>query len=344
MSSHPQLIGICNPLLDISAVVEPDFLTKYDLKGGNAILAEEKHLPLYVELVKNYPVQYIAGGAGQNSIRAAQFMLQKEATTGYLGCIGNDENGKRLREEATKDGVHVHYMVDPNTPTGTCAVLIVKRERSLVANLAAANCYKKDHFDSQEIQTLIQNAKFYYVTGFFLTVSPETIVALGKHAATNNKVMTFNLSAPFLIDFFYDRMQSVLPFVDVLFGNEVEFAAFGTKNGWGTDLKVIAQKASELTKENTRRGRVVVVTCGKNPTIIFDPVVGKPEEIEVPLVPKEEIVDVNGAGDSFVGGFMAGLVQGWSYHLCVKSGNYCAGVTIRTSGTDFKGKTPSFIH
>ena len=35
-----------NPLLDISAEVGPEVLTKYDLKAGNACLAEEKHLPL----------------------------------------------------------------------------------------------------------------------------------------------------------------------------------------------------------------------------------------------------------------------------------------------------------
>ena len=35
-----------------------------------------------------------------------------------------------------------HYMVDEATPTGTCAACIVGGERSLVANLAAANNYK----------------------------------------------------------------------------------------------------------------------------------------------------------------------------------------------------------
>jgi len=29
-------------------------------------------MPLYDELVRNYPVRYIAGGAAQNSIRGAQ--------------------------------------------------------------------------------------------------------------------------------------------------------------------------------------------------------------------------------------------------------------------------------
>jgi adenosine kinase len=38
--------------------------------------------------------------------------------------------------------LQVKYMVDPTTATGTCAVCIVGGERSLVANLAAANNFK----------------------------------------------------------------------------------------------------------------------------------------------------------------------------------------------------------
>jgi len=216
----------------------------------------------------------------------------------------------------------------------------ISKSRGL--HLAAANLYKKDHYDSEEIQNLIKNANFYYVTGFFLTVSPETIVSLGQTASHSNKIFSFNLSAPFLMDFFFDKMTAIFPYTDIVFGNDDEFTSFGKKHDWGTDLSEIAKRTSELPKDNTKRGRVVIVTRGSNPTLIYDPAVGKIEEVPVTLVPKDEIVDVNGAGDSFVGGFLAGLVTGLPYPQCVKSGNYCAGVTIRTSGTDFKGKTPSF--
>ena len=38
--------------------------------------------------------------------------------------------------------MQVSYHVDESTPTGTCATCIMGGERSLVANLAAANNYK----------------------------------------------------------------------------------------------------------------------------------------------------------------------------------------------------------
>lgn len=46
------LLGIGNPLLDISAIVDKSLLTKYDMKADDAIMAEEKHMPLYKELME----------------------------------------------------------------------------------------------------------------------------------------------------------------------------------------------------------------------------------------------------------------------------------------------------
>lgn len=63
------VLGIGNPLLDICANVSQEFLDKYEVTLNNAILAQEKHLPVYNELAENHDVHYIAGGATQNSIR-----------------------------------------------------------------------------------------------------------------------------------------------------------------------------------------------------------------------------------------------------------------------------------
>lgn len=44
--SHGLLVGCGNPLLDISANVDEGLLKKYEMEPNNAILAEEKHIPL----------------------------------------------------------------------------------------------------------------------------------------------------------------------------------------------------------------------------------------------------------------------------------------------------------
>ena len=70
--------------------------------------------------------------------------------------------------------------------------------RSLCAHLAAANTFTIDHILKPENQQLIHSASFYYIAGFFLTVCPEAILHVAKHAHESGKVGIFIF--PFLIE------------------------------------------------------------------------------------------------------------------------------------------------
>jgi len=335
------LLVIGNPLLDISANVPMELLNKYDLKPGNQILAESKHIPLYQELKDNYKVEYIAGGAAQNTARATQWMLQIPKACVYVGCVGDDHFGRTLKDAAESAGVSTYYLVDPKVPTGTCACLITDKERSLVAYLGAAEAYKQDHFFSKEIQDLLNKAKYFYCTGFFLTHSPQVLVAMGQQAAKHNKCFLMNLSAPFLLEFFWEQMSSVLPFTDVVFGNELEAIALGKKLDCGDDLEVIARKLSEFPKENKARRRIVIFTQGGNQTIVC--LNGEISRFFPTPLNKSEIIDTNGAGDSFVGGFLSRFIQEKPLEECIAAGHYCASECIKQSGCVFPQK-PSFSY
>ncbi len=63
---------------------------RYGVTMNNAILAEEKHVPIYAELIEKYPVEFIAGGATQNSMRVAQWVAGKPGMTTMIGCIGEN--------------------------------------------------------------------------------------------------------------------------------------------------------------------------------------------------------------------------------------------------------------
>jgi adenosine kinase len=342
MSNAGIILGIGNPLLDISANVPEEFLVKYGLKHADAILADDRHCGLYSDLVENFPVEYIAGGATQNSIRAAQWMLSTVpgfvGSTAYIGCVGSDAYSETLEKAARADGVDVHYMKKEGVPTGTCAVLVVRKDRSMVANLAAANCYEETHV----VQNwhLVERARIVYSAGFFLTVSPETALRVARHCADAGKIYSLNLSAPFIVQFFWaGKMDAVMPYVDIVFGNDDEARALGTAREWGTDVVEVAKKLQALPSSKAKP-RMVVITCGKDPVVVVtsEGVL----RFDVPLVPSEEIVDTNGAGDCFVAGFLAGLALGKGIEECVRAGNYCAAVIIRTSGIKFSG-SPSFF-
>uniref|UniRef100_A0A8C9ZU62 Adenosine kinase n=1 Tax=Sander lucioperca TaxID=283035 RepID=A0A8C9ZU62_SANLU len=333
--SPNSLFGMGNPLLDISAVVDKDFLDKYTLKPNDQILAEDKHKALFEELVKKFKVEYHAGGATQNSIKIAQWMIQEPHNVGtFFGCIGKDKFGGILKQKSEEAHIDARYYEQDEEPTGTCAACITGDNRSLVANLAAANCYKKDkHLDLEENWKLVEKAKVYYIAGFFLTVSLESILKVAKNASENNKLFCLNLSAPFICQFFKDNLMQVMPYVDVLFGNETEAVEFAEAQDFETkDIKEIAKKAQALPKDNTKRQRIVVFTQGKDDTI---------ETFPVLKIDPKDIVDTNGAGDAFVGGFLSELVQEKPLDQCVKAAHYAANVIIRRAGCTFPEK-PDF--
>ncbi|KAK3853436.1 hypothetical protein Pcinc_031615 [Petrolisthes cinctipes] len=330
------LFGMGNPLLDICINTGPEYLTKYDIEPNNAILAEDKHQPMYKEMAAMDNVEYIAGGATQNSMRVAQWILRKSNCATFMGSVGKDEFGETLEKKARDAGVTVRYQKQIAHPTGTCAVVVTKNGkcRSLVANLAAANHFTKSHLEIPENRALLEKAKYYYISGFFLTVSPESILMVGKHACDNNKTFCMNLSAPFLCEFFKEPMMKAFPYIDIIFGNETEADKFSEVQGLGTtNVEEIALKMSALPKENSSRSRIVIITQGADNVILARD--GKIRKFPATKLSEEELIDTNGAGDAFVGGFLSQLVQEKEVDKCIKCGIWAATKIIQRSGCSF---------
>lgn len=204
-----------------------------------------------------------------------------------------------------------------------------------------------------ENQNYIDKAKFFYISGFVLTHSTDSVAYLGKHACENNKIFLTNLSAPFLMQFYLNNFLQILPYADYIFGNEHEIAACGVAMKYGTtNPKEIAIKLCQEPKANKKRGRVVVITQGPAKIIYVRTSFAseedeKPTRVEVvkhytPIpISADEIVDTNGAGDSFVGGFLSQLVLGKQEDACVNAAAYAAYQVLHYAGCRFP-KTPSF--
>jgi adenosine kinase len=136
-------------------------------------------------------------------------------------------------------------------------------------------------------------------------------------------------------------LAEALPYVDFLFGNETEAAAFAESEGWGAlDAAEIALRISRLPKANGARGRTVVITQGAAPTVVAAG--GRVQAFPVITLAADKLVDTNGAGDAFVGGFLSQLVAGKAVAECVRAGNYAANVVIQRSGCTFPAK-PEFV-
>merc|ERR1712060_245200 len=162
------------------------------------------------------------------------------------------------------------YMVDPTTPTGSCAVLIEGIERSLCTNLMAANNFKVEHVKEPANLKIVQQAKIIYSAGFFITVSTDSMSLAAKEAASSGAKYCLNLSAPFLMQVppFKAFIVEILPSVDYLFCNETEARTYAETEGWETtDVSFIATRLSLIPSSKGSK-RTVVITQGADPTLV----------------------------------------------------------------------------
>lgn len=343
-ASELLIFGIENPLIDISVTIKDDtLLNKYKLQMAQACLASPEQLPLYPEIWAMEGREVIPGGSCLNTIRGANSML-KESLPGkcaYFGCIGKDEYGSVLENEVKTNGVNGNFHKDDEAPTGTCAVIVKDLERSLCANLGACTKYPITHL--RENMDTVKKAKVIYTTAFFITSNNEALIELATYAAEANKPLLFNLSAGFLIEFNTPQVNAALEYADYVFCNEDEAAVFARVNKieGGDDLKKVAEALQKWPKKNDKRSRIAIITQGKNPSLVAkteeDGSV-KVHEFAVPLIDSSKIVDLNGAGDSFVGGFLSQYAQDKDLATCIAAGNYLAGEVIQRSGASFPEK------
>jgi len=139
--------------------------------------------------------------------------------------------------------------------------------------------------------------------------------------------LAYNLSATFLIQFNTKEVDAGLENADYIFANEDEADLWGkVKEMESTDRKDIAMALAKFKKTNDKRKRVAIVTQGALPTIVvsYNEAAGEYQTKEYPItaIEADKIVDTNGAGDSFVGGFLSQLYQDKDLDKCIEAGIY----------------------
>ncbi|TEB38538.1 Ribokinase-like protein [Coprinellus micaceus] len=332
-----KLFCMGNPLLDMQVKDSGALLEKYRLKANDAILAEEKQFGIYDEVKQNPEINYIAGGAAQNAARGAAYVLPPGSVV-YTGSVGDDDLAEQLKIANKREGLDQVYQVTKGEKTGACAVVITGHHRSLVTNLRAAEKFNKSHLSSPTVAPLVEGAKFYYVEGFFLTHGVESALELSSKAAAAGKTFILNLSAPFIAQFFGAQLQQVIPHTDFLIGNEAEAEAWATANGLPDpkDLAGIAKHIAALPKTNASRPRIVVFTQGAESTVVVASDKEEPKWYPVTALSDDQIVDTNGAGDAFAGGFIGALVAGKTIDEAVEAGHKLGSLCVQLVGPQYK--------
>lgn len=142
-----------------------------------------------------------------------------------------------------------------------------------------------------------------------------------------------NLSAPRIPQTLFTELAQVIPFCDIIIGNEAEAEAWAVAAGMPAaqhkDLAAIAKTLALLPKSSPRP-RAVIITHGPHPTLLvssLDP--DASQYFPVHALEQGEIVDTNGAGDAFAGGFLGALVRGRLMEECIGAGQKMGAMCVQ---------------
>ncbi|KAK3732317.1 hypothetical protein RRG08_055901 [Elysia crispata] len=337
--TYPRLLGFGISLLDIIIDNSQDLLDMYNLPANGEVRISESDelISIFkdVSLFSNDRLHFRPGGATLNALKVAQWCLGNEGRTVVISCVNDDFNGQTLRQAMAQAGVDALFQVKSGAPTGSCLVICTGADRCLVTYGGVSYNLTVDIFDEEDTKAAVEASEFFYCSGYSLVGCFEAIERLAVHAnESSDKVFALNMAATYVCQQYADHFKSILPFVDVLFGNQTE--AYALSQACGLQAHTCEDIALQLCmwkrERKKRLSRVIVITQGAYPALLA--VDNKVMSFPAPTIPEGEIVDANGAGDAFVGGFLSSLMKKQTYDAAVMAGHKAAGIVLRQRGCD----------
>lgn len=329
------IVAFGNPLLDtIVFIANNQLLSKYELeKDGQKEISSEEMKNL-TEDIKNESQDktYIAGGCSQNSLRVLQWLTKKTQNVAIFGSVGNDSEASILRKLMEMDGVTTNYVTQENFTTGKTISLVNGVNRSLVAHLGAAEILLvRDILNNKTFKNYIKNADYIYIEGYFLTKREDVATYILDYCNDLQNIVIFNISGEYVCDMVPKTLKYFVENSDVVFGNKREFEAL--RMIWG--FSSLDQLLDLLIKNGKNKlknyGNIIVITDGAKPGCCYYSN-GQKYQFKVEEIAKGDIKDTTGAGDAFVGGFLAGMCEEKSIEECTKLACYAASAIIKQTG------------
>jgi len=226
-------------------------------------------------------------------------------STGYIGVIGNDEFGECIIEKLKKDGVDISQIRTDNLKHTGIAFNQYNSDGSRKFIFAAGAAGETSPNDIDE--EYLKGIKSLHIMGSALSISENSREACYKAIDLAKKVnpmviVSFdpNLRPEMLnIKKILEICKPVLEATDILLPSGEEAEMLAGVNGEIQACKKLLEKGP----------KIVILKQGKDGATIFSK--ENSEGLKVPGFNAKEI-DPTGAGDSFGGAFIVGILNEWN--------------------------------
>lgn len=310
-----KVIGIGNALTDFLVNLRnDDVLHALNLGKGSMNLVDAEFQRRIQGETADLPHTLSLGGSAGNTIRC---MARLGASVGYIGKVGKDSTGHFYEQALENLGIEP-YITHGRNRSGRCLSLVSPDgERTMVTYLGAALELSEEDIRAD----IFEGYDCLYIEGFM--VQSHAVIRHAIKTAKNCglKVAIDLASYNVVLENRAFLMDLVDKYVDIIFANEQEAAAFSGEEDAEKALEFIAARCDLAVVKIGTRGALIKEKGG--------------EAIRVGIMAAAKRVDTTGAGDFYAAGFMAGMCQGLDLRQCGTIGAIAAGKVIEVVGTTF---------
>lgn len=274
------------------------------VKGANSI-------PNYGEslLCRNYG--YAPGGKGSNQAFA---VAKQGADVVFVGCIGDDDNGRKLKDSLDSAGVNTDYLVvDPETQTGLAVLLVDDNTGKYVCYVAMGG---NDRLNPEAVRKALDENEFDMVI-MQLEMPLETVYQTYEMASERGIPVFLDAGPAMKIPL--KRLKGLF----ILSPNEAETEAL---TGINPDTDENALKAAKWLYEQAEP-RYVILKLGERGALLYDG-----NESRFIECFKVDAVDSTAAGDTFGAALAIRLCKGDKIEEAIHFAHAAAGICVSRLG------------
>ncbi|PIN79226.1 carbohydrate kinase family protein [Candidatus Woesearchaeota archaeon CG_4_10_14_0_2_um_filter_33_10] len=306
MSRMYDIITVGSATVDVFANTESELIK---IKTSNS----EEELIAYPSgskiLIKE--LRFTTGGGGTNTAVSLARLGHK---VGYLGSLGNDENGRKILDLLKKEKIDfIGKLI--NDTTGYSIILdSIEHDRTILTYKGANDKLKFSDINLKKLKT-----KWFYFSSM-ISESFKTLEKLAEFAEKNKINIAFNPST-YLAKKGIDYLKKILTRTSILILNNEEALLLVGKNNVKTMLKELYKLGPEI----------IIITDGKKAINAYD---GK--NIYVLIPNKIRVVESTGAGDAFASSFLSGMIKKNNVDFALRLGLVNSESVIQKSGAKNK--------
>ncbi|KRP60359.1 ribokinase [Pseudomonas trivialis] len=291
------------------------------------LVTRASRLPRAGETLIGQSFSTVPGGKGANQAVAS---ARLGAEVAMIGCVGTDAYGDQLRDALLVEGIDCQAVSTVDGSSGVALIVVDDSSQNAIVIVAGSNG-ELTPAAMLAVDAVLQAGE---VIVCQLEVPMDTVGYTLKRGRELGKTVILNpapASGPLPTEWYAS--------IDYLIPNESEASALSGVTVDSLDSARLA--ATQLIKAGAGK---VIITLGAEGALFADG-----ERFEHLAAPKVKAVDTTAAGDTFVGGFAAALVNGRSEAEAIRFGQVAAALSVTRDGAqpsiptlnDVQGFVPS---